>query len=130
MYASSPPAAQERRPAPAVEIELSQHCIDRFGEHFYPCFGREQIEREVDRLLSREAELVHVQPSWVKAPPNDPAVAWAVIGRDIALPLVPHDREHGVLVATTCLAAGSISHAERDRRRHRKAAARARKGRR
>lgn len=119
MYSSPAPAPCSS--ALQVEIELSVHCIARFGERVHPCFDASRLEAELERLLVHEARVVYVRPAWIAAPPDDPAVAWAVIHSDIALPLVPHEREHGVLVATTCLTAGGISHAERHRRRIRKA---------
>ncbi len=117
MYSINP---RPQPPSP-LEIQISDHCLDQFGNRVYPCFDLPRLETELERLLDAHAELVYVRPGWIKAPPNDPAVAWAVVQSDIALPLVPHSREHGVLVATTCLTAGGISHAERDRRKIRKA---------
>ena len=109
------------------EIELSSHALERFRERFRQGFELEQAQRDLCTLLEQHSEMTWVRPRWVQPHPGCGAVAWAVLGEEMALPLAADFRRPGRLVATTTLARGGITHAERARRRKRKSGRRRRR---
>lgn len=124
-----PPSAPSRIvPCQRVEIELTSHSVERFNEHFRPCLDFAAAKEELQRLLERHAFLSYSRPSWViPLGAQDSCVAYVEIEGVLALPLVPHAREHGVLVAKTCIARGCVTHAERAWRRSSRAKRRSRR---
>lgn len=98
---------------PTIEIELTNHAIDRFHERVRPGLARASAEVELARLALFGA-MVADPPPWYSPCEDHEASAYLVIG-DLVLPLRAGD--DGVHVAVTCIARGGISPAARARRR-------------
>lgn len=94
-------------------IELTQHCLERYSEHFRHRPFVIGDDKELASLIQEDGEVVLEAPDGVSPDPTKETTAWVVIRGMFALPLV----EGGdVLRAPTVIPAGGISHAERDRR--------------
>lgn len=87
-------------------IELTRHAIERYQQRLRPGLSYEHAVADLARLLSH-GELVDTAPPWCRTPDAGGRSLHFVIG-DVALPLVPHELEPHVGVATTCLARNGI----------------------
>jgi len=97
-----------------IEVELSGHCIRRFNQRIRPCLDERQAEDELARLLSCSSEIILERPGWMDPPKRQPD-AWALIGPDIALPLL--DTGERFLAVTLLTRDGSFSTSRRRYRR-------------
>lgn len=106
----------------SIEIELSKHSIHRYAEHFLPCGDDAAALDRLSRLTEHNGVLCDERPAWVTPMGGgEEAVAYVEVPGIFALPLVPRGMT-GAFIAKTCIARGCITHAERDRRRHRRRA--------
>ena len=108
-----------------LEIQLTQHAIERFHERVRPSLTLSAAEDELARLVAF-ARVVSDPPSWHAERQRRTAAAYLVIG-DLVLPAEPLVSEPEVLVAVTCIARGCVSDQARARRN--KARRRARRSR-
>lgn len=102
-----------------LTIELTAHAVDRYVERVRPGLAREVAEAELAHVVLA-GEVVTTPPAWHLANCAQVAPSYLVVA-DVLLPLVPRPDDPDVLVATTCLAKGSLTPEVRRRRtRHRR----------
>lgn len=97
-------------------IDLSWHAIERFGERMCQGIDLEVAAERLERLILTGTFSIDA-PEWL-CPPRA-ADAFLTVG-DLVLPLRADTDELGVLVATTTLVRGGISHSERRARNRRR----------
>ena len=97
-------------------IQISAHAIERFRERVRPGLSFEAAETELARIAI-VGEITDQAPAWHLRSCAQLAPLYLLVA-DVLMPLVPHRSEPDVLVATTCLAHGSLS---ADARRYRTA---------
>jgi hypothetical protein len=97
-----------------LSIGLTSHAVDRFQERVRPGLSHEQAEEELGRLI-RFGEVSSAPPRWLADTQRQRAAFYLLVG-DIVLPLDPHPAQRERLQALTCLVAGGISEAARERR--------------
>lgn len=97
-------------------IELTSHAVQRYQQRIRPGLSIEAAENELARVVL-VGEFVTEPPAWHLGSCAQLAPFYLCLA-DVLLPLTPHHRQPGVLVATTCLAKGSLS---ADARRYRTA---------
>lgn len=104
--------------AASVKVRLSAHCIERFQARFRPGLDAARAGEEL-RAMLEHGQISHDPPAWLVDRRRQPD-AYLLLGSDVAMPLVRSssgDQYHAV----TCLSRGSISAAERQRRKTRRA---------
>jgi hypothetical protein len=97
-------------------IQISAHAVERFRERVRPGLSFEAAENELARIAI-VGEITEHAPAWHLRNCAQVAPLYLVVA-DVVMPLHPHRSEPDVLVATTCLAQGSLS---ADARRYRTA---------
>lgn len=97
-------------------IEISSHAVQRYQQRVRPGLSIEAAEDELARV-ALVGEVVTEPPAWHLRSCAQLAPFYLCVA-DVVLPLTPHRAHPGVLVATTCLAKGSLS---ADARRYRTA---------
>ena len=106
-------------------IQISAHAVERFRERVRPGLSFEAAENELARIAS-VGEITEQAPAWHLRSCAQVAPLYLVVA-DVLMPLHLHRSEPDVLVATTCLAQGSVS---ADARRYKTARRRGGRGRR
>lgn len=106
-------------------IRISAHAVERFRERVRPGLSFEAAENELARIAI-VGEITAQAPAWHLRSCAQIAPLYLVVA-GVLMPLHPHRSEADVLVATTCLAQGSLSV---DARRYRTARRRRAAGRR
>jgi hypothetical protein len=99
--------------ATAETVVLTKHAVERYRDRVRPGLGLGAAEMELGRL-ALFGEIVAEPPAWFARGAAQRAPSYLLIA-DLVLPLQPAS-EPGYVVATTCLAKGSISAASRERR--------------
>lgn len=100
-------------------IRLTEHCVERYQQRFRPALDIEAARTDLARLLD-VADVVADPPRWLAERAEQWAPAYALIGDDCVLPLVPAEGRSGMLSAVTCLGRGGISDAARAYRSQRR----------
>lgn len=106
-------------------IHLTTHAVERYRDRVRPGLSFEAAELELGRVAAL-GEVTTEAPAWHLRSCAQEAPFYLMIA-DILLPLRPHHSEPGVLVATTCLPARSLSAGARryrNARKHRRAVGR------
>ncbi|MGO9960937.1 MAG: hypothetical protein ACLP50_34000 [Solirubrobacteraceae bacterium] len=106
-------------------IQISVHAVERFRQRVRPGLSFEAAENELARIAI-VGEVTEHAPAWHLRNCAQVAPLYLLVA-DVLMPLHPHRSEPDVLVATTCLALGSLS---ADARRYRTARRRRGAGRR
>ncbi|MEJ7784892.1 MAG: hypothetical protein WKF96_08820 [Solirubrobacteraceae bacterium] len=97
-------------------IEITAHAVQRYQQRVRPSLSIEAAEDELARV-ALVGEVLTEPPAWHLRSCARLAPFYLCLA-DVVLPLTPHRGDPGVLVATTCLAKGSLS---TDSRRYRTA---------
>jgi hypothetical protein len=95
-------------------IELTAHAVERYHHRVRPSLSLEAAGNELARV-ALVGEITTEPPAWHLRSCAQVAPFYLCVA-DVLLPLSPHRGEPDVLVATTCLAKGSLS---ADARRYR-----------
>ena len=97
-------------------IELTAHAVERYHHRVRPSLSLEAAADELARV-ALAGEITTEPPAWHLRSCAQVTPFYLCVA-DVLLPLTPHRGEPDVLVATTCLAKGSLS---ADARRYRTA---------
>lgn len=97
-----------------LEIQLTQHAIERFHHRVRPSLTMSAAEDELARLVT-VAQVVSEPPTWHAERQRRTAAGYLVIG-DLVLPAERLAGAPDVLVAVTCISRGCLSDKARARR--------------
>lgn len=97
-------------------VELTAHAVQRYHQRVRPALSLEAAADELARV-ALVGEITTEPPAWHLRSCAQIAPYYLRVA-DVLLPLTPHRGQPDVLVATTCLAKGSLSP---DARRYRTA---------
>jgi hypothetical protein len=103
--------------ASAPKVRLTKHSVERFQARFRPGLDWDVAANHLAAMLPL-GRVVDDPPVWL-AHRRREADAYLVLGEDLAMPLA-RSTSTGAYTAVTCLARGSISPRERQRRKARR----------
>jgi hypothetical protein len=101
-----------------ASVRLSAHCIERFRARFRPALDADEAGAELEAMLPC-GKIAVEPPTWLADRRREPD-AYLLLGDDMAMPLV-RSGTTAQFHAVTCLSRGSISPAERARRKAKRA---------
>ena len=98
-----------------VRVRASRHARERVAERMLAAAAPSQAWQVLSERLAAIGSVSSTPPAWFRSRDDD--AAYVLIGEDFVMPLRGAD---GALVASTCVARGTISSDERARRTERR----------